>query len=75
MDWDIEIDAQGLRCPLPVLRLRQRLAVLAPGQVVRLIADDPMAAIDVPHFCVEGGHRMIAKTVEGPANVFYVAKG
>ena len=47
----------------------------APGQVVRLIADDPMAAIDVPHFCVEGGHRMIAKTVEGPANVFYVAKG
>jgi tRNA 2-thiouridine synthesizing protein A len=74
MEWDIEIDAQGLRCPLPVLRLRQRLAVLAPGQVVRLVADDPMAVVDVPHFCTEGRHRLIAQSTEGGVPVFYVAK-
>jgi tRNA 2-thiouridine synthesizing protein A len=75
MEWDIEIDAQGLRCPLPVLRLRQRLSGLARDQVVRLMADDPMAAIDVPHFCLEAGHRLIEHSVEGQTRVFYVAKG
>lgn len=75
MEWDVEIDAQGLRCPLPVLRLRQRLAVLRPGQVVRLMADDPMADIDVPHFCAETGHRLLAQETQGAASVFFVAKG
>jgi len=75
MEWDVEIDAQGLKCPLPVLRLRQRLAVLSPGQVVRLVADDPMAEVDVPHFCAEGGHRVVGQEMEGRALVFFVAKG
>jgi tRNA 2-thiouridine synthesizing protein A len=75
MEWDVEIDAQGLKCPLPVLRLRQKLAVLRPGQVVRLVADDPMAEIDVPHFCAEGGHRLVGQGVEGRGAVFFVAKG
>ena len=75
MDWDVEIDAKGLKCPLPVLRLRQKLAVLRPGQVVRLLADDPMAEIDVPQFCAEVGHRLVAQTYDGAAAVFFVAKG
>jgi len=75
MEWDVEIDAQGLKCPLPVLRLRQKLAALRPGQVVRLVADDPMAELDVPHFCTEGGHRLLAQAVEGGASAFFVAKG
>lgn len=75
MEWDIEIDAQGLKCPLPVLRLRQRLAALRPGQVVRLVADDPMAEIDVPHFCAEQGHRLLGSGMSGAASVFFVAKG
>jgi tRNA 2-thiouridine synthesizing protein A len=75
MNWDVEIDAQGLRCPLPVLRLRQRLADLQPGQVVRLLADDPMAAIDVPHFCAETGHSVITQDATGAGLVFLVAKG
>lgn len=51
-----EVDARGLLCPLPVLRLRKRLMAVEPGQVLRLIATDPAAVIDVPHFCSEGGH-------------------
>jgi tRNA 2-thiouridine synthesizing protein A len=74
MDWDVEIDAQGLKCPLPVLRLRQRLAALQPGQVVRLVADDPVAEIDVPHFCAETGHRMLGTEMAGASTVFFVAK-
>lgn len=59
MDADLEIDALGLLCPLPVLRLRKRIAGMAPGSVVRLLADDPAAAIDVPHFCNEAGHTFL----------------
>ena len=55
-----EIDARGLLCPLPVLRLRKRIAGLPAGAVVRLLADDPAAAIDVPHFCAEQGHALLS---------------
>ncbi|KPP91292.1 MAG: tRNA 2-thiouridine synthesizing protein TusA [Rhodobacteraceae bacterium HLUCCA08] len=58
MKISLEIDARGLKCPLPVLRASRALRRMAPGQVLRLLADDPMAAIDLPHFCAETGHVM-----------------
>lgn len=62
----VEVDARGLRCPLPVLRAQKRLSALPPGAVLRLLASDPMAEIDVPHFCAEGGHTLLAAAdVEG----------
>jgi len=60
MQWDAELDARGLLCPLPVLRARKRLMALAPGQVLRLLADDPAAVVDIPHFCTEQGHVLLA---------------
>jgi tRNA 2-thiouridine synthesizing protein A len=51
MEFDAEIDCEGLLCPLPVLRARKRLASMAPGAVLRVRATDAMAAIDLPHFC------------------------
>ncbi|PTW49944.1 sulfurtransferase TusA family protein [Rhodovulum kholense] len=60
MAEEIEIDVRGLKCPLPVLRARKALAGLAPGGLLRLRADDPVAVIDIPHFCREAGHALIA---------------
>lgn len=74
MEWDIEIDAQGLLCPLPVLRLRKRLQDMAPGQVARLLATDVMAAVDVPHFCVEQGHSYLGSTDMGETTAYLVRK-
>lgn len=54
-----ELDARGLLCPLPVLRLRKALLALPEGAVVRLIATDRMAMVDVPHFCGQAGHAMV----------------
>lgn len=54
------IDARGHRCPVPTLKLQKALAALAPGDEVRLIADDPMARIDVPHFAGGAGHEILA---------------
>ncbi len=55
----LEIDARGHHCPVPTLRLQTALASLAGGALVRLLADDPMAAVDVPHFCNEAGHTLV----------------
>lgn len=55
----MDLDAIGLLCPLPVLKLRKRLAALKPGDRIRLLADDPAAIIDVPHFCAETGHVLV----------------
>ncbi|WP_224814995.1 sulfurtransferase TusA family protein [Hasllibacter sp. MH4015] len=59
MDTPIEIDARDLLCPLPVLRLRKALAKAGPGAQVHLLATDPAARIDVPHFCAEQGHDLL----------------
>lgn len=61
MTWDQDIDAIGLLCPLPVLKARKRLLAMQPGQVLRLVASDPAAVIDVPHFCAEAGHTLLAQ--------------
>lgn len=57
-----EIDAIGLLCPLPVLKLRKRLQPLKVGECITLVADDPAAVIDVPHFCAESGHKLLSTT-------------
>ena len=55
----ITVDARGHRCPTPTLRLRRALETAEVGATVRLLADDPMARIDVPHFVQEAGHGLI----------------
>lgn len=65
MDWDEEIDAIGLICPLPVLRTRKRMAAYKSGTVVRVLTSDPAALIDMPHFCNEAGHDYLgSKSVD-----------
>ena len=53
------LDATGLLCPLPVLKLRKHLKSMELGY--SFFADDPAAAIDIPHFCNETGHTLISK--------------
>ena len=55
------LDATGLLCPLPVLKLRKHLKSMELGDIVLVLADDPAAAIDIPHFCNETGHTLISK--------------
>ena len=56
---EIIVDARGHRCPVPTLRLRKALEAAPPGALVRLLADDPMARIDVPHFAGEIGAEVL----------------
>lgn len=75
-DWQAELDAAGLLCPLPVLKIRKRLTALAPGEVLRAVTDDPAALVDVPHFCAEQGHEVVEVTEDGfPRHIWLIRRG
>lgn len=69
----LTIDARGHRCPVPTLKLQKALRGADAGAVVRLIADDPLARIDVPHFAASGGHEVVSiEEIEGGGVAFTV---
>jgi tRNA 2-thiouridine synthesizing protein A len=69
-----ELDATGLLCPLPVLKARKRLQALAPGDRLRMRADDPAAVIDVPHFCMQSGHKLVESGQDGDVQIYVIEK-
>ncbi|WP_425411173.1 sulfurtransferase TusA family protein [Hyphococcus sp.] len=73
------LDLTGYRCPLPVIRTEAALRGMTPGDQVLVRADDPLAALDIPHFCREAGHKVEKKPDEGkpdrPVCVFLVTRG
>jgi tRNA 2-thiouridine synthesizing protein A len=71
---EILVDARGHRCPVPTLKLRRALDAAPAGARVRLLADDPLARIDVPHFAAEAGMEVL-ETAETPGGLsFLVAR-
>jgi tRNA 2-thiouridine synthesizing protein A len=53
------LDLIGLKCPLPVLKTKKALTKLKPGDEITILTTDPMAEIDIPHFCREHGHSLL----------------
>ncbi|MFC4214977.1 sulfurtransferase TusA family protein [Pseudophaeobacter arcticus] len=73
-DSDATLDAIGLLCPLPVLKARKRLKDMAPGAVLQVLADDPAAIIDIPHFCAESGHDFLGQTSQDDHQIYQIRK-
>ena len=48
---EIEIDARGLECPIPVLKARKLSQTLSNGSIVKVICTDPLAEMDFKHYC------------------------
>lgn len=70
-----DLDARGLLCPLPVLKVAKRLKSMSVGEEIRLIADDPAAVVDVPHFCAESGHHLVGSEDQGQFQIYTIEKG
>ena len=71
---EIVIDARGHRCPVPTLKLRRALAGAPPGARLRLVADDPLARIDVPHFLTQAKAELVEVTEAQGTLTFSIAK-
>ena len=65
---DMELlDCRGQRCPLPVIALARRVAEVVPGTTIRVLADDPAAAVDIPAWCRLRGQEYVGPT-DDPAD-------
>ncbi|WP_375730379.1 sulfurtransferase TusA family protein [Brucella ceti] len=67
-------DLRGLKCPLPVLKTRNRLEKMASGALLWVEATDPLSGIDLPHFCVQEDHSLIAQEREGTLHRFLIRR-
>ncbi len=56
---DRQLDLRGLNCPLPVLKARRVLALMAPGERLEVRVTDPKAPADLAELCAAAGHRLL----------------
>ena len=59
MNFDKELDARGLKCPLPILRAKKALTDMASGQVLKIVATDPGSVKDFQAFCKQTGNELL----------------
>jgi tRNA 2-thiouridine synthesizing protein A len=71
----VSYDLRGLKCPLPVLKTRRKLSSMASGSVIRVETTDPLAGIDIPHFCKEDGHDLLEAVQTETGHRFLIRKG
>lgn len=69
-----QLDLTGLKCPLPVLKIRRALLDLPRGCIMEAVVTDPMAEIDVPDLVKELGFRLLAQEKSGAALLFRIEK-
>jgi len=69
------LDLKGLKCPLPVLKTRKALTRLNAGDRLEVHTTDPMAEIDIPHFCRENDHTLLQVERTEGGHRFLIAKG
>lgn len=73
-DYDKELDASGLNCPLPILRAKKALAELGSGQVLHVIATDPGSVKDFEAFAKQTGNELMDSREEGGMYFFLLKK-
>lgn len=73
-EFDQELDATGLNCPLPILRAKKALAGLNAGQVLRVVATDPGSVKDFDAFAKQTGNQLLSSSEEGGKYLFLIKK-
>lgn len=74
MDFDKELDARGLNCPLPILRAKKSLSDMRRGQVLKILATDPGSIKDFEAFAKQTGHPLLSSSKAGGEFLFYMKK-
>jgi tRNA 2-thiouridine synthesizing protein A len=74
MKADKSVDCTGLFCPMPIVRTKQEMQGLKPGEILEIVADDPGFEKDLPAWCGLSGEKFLEIKREGPLFTGYVEK-
>lgn len=74
MNFDKELDARGLNCPLPILRAKKALAEMQGGQVLRILSTDPGSVKDFAAFAKQTGNELLSSAETNKEFEFYVKR-
>jgi len=75
MDFNEELDARGLNCPLPILRCKKAINKMDTGDVLKIIATDPGSVKDFEAFCKQTGNELADTSEDGSEFTFFIKKG
>ena len=75
MNFDKELNARGLSCPLPIVKTKKSLSDMTSGQVLKVVSTDAGSVKDMQAFANQTGNPLIASETEGKEYVFYLRKG
>ena len=73
--FDVFLDARGLVCPMPLIKTRQALMVVAPGATICVLATDPDSVADFTSFCDATGHRLLSSEQKDGVYLYVIEKG
>ncbi|MHB1666929.1 sulfurtransferase TusA family protein [Thiomonas sp.] len=73
MEVDMEVDARGLNCPLPILKAKKALAGMQSGQLLRVLATDPGSVRDFQAFARQTGNELVEQKQE-PNSIAHVMR-
>ena len=74
MNFDKELDARGLNCPLPILRTKKALGEMTAGQVLKVTSTDPGSVKDMSAFAKQTGNELVSSAEVGGDFVFFMKK-
>ncbi|HEY5637240.1 MAG TPA: sulfurtransferase TusA family protein [Burkholderiales bacterium] len=74
MQFDKELDARGLNCPLPILRAKKSLTDMQSGQVLKILATDPGAVKDFQAFCKQTGNELLSHAEADKEFTFFMKR-
>jgi len=74
MNFDKDLDARGLNCPLPILKAKKALTDMTSGQILRIIATDPGSVRDFEAFSKQTGHALLAHSTADKEFTFFMQK-
>jgi len=74
VNFDKELDARGLNCPLPILRAKKALAEVGSGQVLKILSTDPGSVKDFAAFAKQTGNELLSTAEAGGEFTFFMKK-
>jgi TusA-related sulfurtransferase len=75
MSADVELDAKGLRCPMPIMKATRAIKEMKPGQILKITATDPGSKRDFEGWAKNGGHTLLEVKEENDVYTYTIRKG